>query len=345
MSDKSLVPFKNGGATSRVVSVGVLVFAASVVAGAIVTYGQSSTVLFQETFDNSSFASRGWYDSTGGTLSTTEKYAGTSSLECHFASGGAICSGGTPARHLFTPTESVYLSYYIKHSTNWVGSRLNYDPHMFLVMTNEDAAYVGPAATHLTAYVENWYSAAAAGLVPKFIIQDALNIDEAKIGVNLIGVTENRATAGCNGNGTGDGAVAVDCYLAAPGQHANGKYWFDGVARFTDATGPNYKGNWHLIEVYFKLNTIVGGIGQQNGIVQYWFDGAKIIDHSNVIFRTGAHPTMQFNQLAYLPFMEGSPVDQAFWIDNLMIATARPSPPPAPPGATAPRAPSGVVVK
>ena len=83
---------------------------------------QGQTALIQETFENRNFASRGWYDSTGGALSTVEKFAGTSSFECRFPVGTTNCAGGDIARHKFPDTDSVYVSYYIKHSANWVGS-------------------------------------------------------------------------------------------------------------------------------------------------------------------------------------------------------------------------------
>jgi hypothetical protein len=74
------------------------------------------------------------------------------------------------------------------------------------------------------------------------------------------------------------------------------------------------------------MNSIQNGIGQQDGVVQYWYDGQLIIDHQNVMFRTGQNPTMKFNQFVMAPYMgNGSPVDQSFWIDDLMLATARPS--------------------
>ena len=73
-----------------------------------------------------------------------------------------------------------------------------------------------------------------------------------------------------------------------------------------------------------KLNTIVGGKGVNDGIVQYWFDGRLVIDRHDVLLRTGANPTMQFNQLVIAPYIgDGSPVAQSMWIDDLTVATGR----------------------
>ncbi|WP_410967467.1 hypothetical protein, partial [Salmonella sp. SAL4456] len=89
----------------------------------------------------------GWYDATGGALSASEHYAGNKSLECRFLAGGTKCIGGTPSRHLFGETDSAYIGFSIKHSENFIGSGRPFHPHVFLLMTNADSAYVGPAYT------------------------------------------------------------------------------------------------------------------------------------------------------------------------------------------------------
>jgi len=307
--------------------------------GSLPTYAQSASILFQEGFEDASFAARGWYDSTGAALSSTEKYAGTRSFECHFAAGARSCTGGSPRRHSITATDSTYLSFYIKHSASWVGSGRAYHPHMFHFVTNLDPMYVGPAYTYLTTYIEEL------GGVPRLLIQDGRNIDETRVGVDLTNITENRAVAGCNGDSDGHGSG--DCYPSGS-VHWNGKVWSPGQKYFDDTPGsPRYKGDWHLVEAYFKLNTIVNGKGAKDGVLRYWYDGNLIMNHTNVVMRTGAHPTMMFNQFMMTPYIgDGSPVDQAFWIDNLMIATTRPASPPPPPGGggstTAPAPPSNL---
>jgi hypothetical protein len=73
---------------------------------------------------------------------------------------------------------------------------------------------------------------------------------------------------------------------------------------------------------------VVGGIGQTNGVLKYWLDGALIIDQNSVIFRTGANPNMAFNQFVIAPYIgDGSPADQRFWMDDLTVATSRPASP------------------
>lgn len=281
-----------------------------------------AAVLFEENFDNTNFSLRGWYDGASGAIDTTEHIPGSNaSLKCHFIQGGTKCNpadGLYVFRHKFPASDSVYLCYWIKHSPTWFGSGTIYHPHMLLFLTNMNSDYSGLAYTFLTAYVEENQG------YPVIGFQDAQNIDESKVGLDLTRVSENRSIAGCNGTQAGIGLYNVSCYLSGS-VHRNGMGWRGSSPYFTDA---NQKASWHFIEVYFQLNSISNGIGQPSGIVRYWYDGQLVIDKSNVIIRTGNNPTMRFNQFIIAPIMDvpgGSPVDQTFWIDNLSLATARPA--------------------
>jgi hypothetical protein len=183
------------------------------------------------------------------------------------------------------------------------------------VVTDEDGDYIGPSLTHLTTYIEQNYQN---GGIPRLAITDAANIDSAKINVDLTNVTEQRAAAGCNGNTDG---YPTNCYHS--GEWYNEKGWKAAQPVFTETPGtPGYKNAWHKVEVYFQLNTISAGKGQTDGIAQYWFDGQLVIDKHNVLFRTGAHPTMRFNQFIIAPWIGvGSPVAQTMWVDDLTVAT------------------------
>jgi hypothetical protein len=76
------------------------------------------------------------------------------------------------------------------------------------------------------------------------------------------------------------------------------------------------------------MNSIVGGIGQPNGIVQFKIDGIPVIDINNAVIRTGANSTLTFDKFLFAPYIgDGSPVDQTIWIDDLTVATAPPGTP------------------
>jgi uncharacterized protein YjdB len=278
------------------------------------------TLLFQEDFENTSMSSRGWYDNTSVLLSTTEHIAGSvSSAQYRFLAGASTPTTGGAQRHKFTPSNSFYLSYYVKYSTNWVGSTKAYHPHEFYTLSNLDGDYDGPSQSFLDVYVEQNY---LNGGRPRLAVQDnkSVNYSYGALPHNLVGVTENRSTGGCNG--MAETNMFSECYNA-------GTYWYNdkqitGPVVFQPNPGAGYKNNWNFVEAYFQLNTIVNGIGQANGVMQYWFNGALIIDRHDILYRTGAHPTLQFSQFMIAPYIgDGSPVDQSMWVDNLRVATAR----------------------
>lgn len=284
-----------------------------------------SATLFQEGFDDSNLSGRGWYDNTNPIRSTAQHVANsTSSAQFHFATGAVTPDNGGTMRKKFTASDSVYVSYYIKYSSNWVGSGVSYHPHMFYILTNKDSDWVGPSWTYLTMYIEE------NGGYPQVGIQDGVNVNKSNINQNLVGISEARAVAGCNGDS--DGYGKGECYAGNSGNYNNGKMYKTYQPYITDTAGPFYKGDWHLVETYVKLNSIVSGVGQKDGILQHSIDGTPVLNYNNVVFRTGQNATMQFNQFIIGPYIGvGSPVDQTFWVDSLVVATAPPTAKPAAP--------------
>lgn len=275
----------------------------------------AGTQLFQETFEDANLAARGWYDNTTPLLSTSEHVTGSaSSIQYTFNQGAMTPTAASTVRHKFTPTDSVYLSYWVKYSTNWVGSQKPYHPHEFHFLTTADGDWSGLSFDHLTTYVEQ------NGGTPQMQIQDGSNVDQTKIGVDLTAVTESRGVAGCNGSSDG---YPDDCYSNGTA-YVNEKKWRAASQMFTDSPGQFYKSDWHFVEAYVKMNSVVAGKGINNGVVQYWFDGQLIIDHHDVLLRTGANATMQFNQFVIAPYIgDGSPITQSMWVDTLTVGTGK----------------------
>jgi hypothetical protein len=272
--------------------------------------------LFRETFDDGHLSARGWYDNTKPIISTREAISG-SSLEFRYPKGAIKPIAGSAMRKKFEPTETLYLSYWVKYSANWVGSGKRYHPHEFYLLTNKDDAWSGLANSSLTTYIEQ------TGGVPLVGIQDTKNVDQKRINQNLTAITEWRSVAGCNGSS--DGLGNGNCYQWG-NAHRNEKKWKAHHAYFTDSPGPYYKSDWHRVEVYLQLNSIENGRAVADGIVQYWFDGEPVLDYPNVVFRTGKHPDMGFNQLIIGPYIgDGSPVDQTVWFDDVVVGTAHPA--------------------
>jgi hypothetical protein len=276
---------------------------------------EDAGVLFREGFEDGNFSSRGWYDNTNLILSGSEHNANSSkSVEFHFKPSSTKPDSGAAIRRKFSETESLYVSYYVKYSENWTGSNRSYHPHEFAILTNVDGDWIGPAFTHLTFYIEQNEGE------PLLAMQDGRNIDQSRVGADLTGITEDRAVAGCNGD---TDEYKGGCYSAGP-YYNNGKLWRAGKMYFSNDAGPYYKSNWHFIEVFAELNSIRNGKAGTDGILKYWYDGELIIDHEDVVFRTGQHPDIKFDQFIIAPWIgDGSPVDQTFWVDDLTVATGR----------------------
>jgi len=279
------------------------------------------TVLFQEMFEDNALAARGWYDNPNPVLTTAQHIPGsTSALEMHFLTGALTAVAGGAMRHLFPASPTLYVSFWVKYSTNWVGSGYPYHPHEFLVMSNQDGDYDGLANGWLVAYVEHNYQN---GGRPRLSVQDskAINTSYGTPPINLIGITENRSVGGCNG--VMESNVVISCFSFPPWY--NNKEVTAPQVWFQPTPGPGYKGNWNHVEVYFQENSVVGGIGVADGVMQYWFNGTLAIDRHDILFRTGARPTIQFHQFVIAPYMgDGSPVDQYMWVDDLTVATSKP---------------------
>src|SRR5262249_55706336 len=153
------------------------------------------------------------------------------SIQYTFNQGATAPTVGSALRRKFTPSDSVYLSYYVKYSTNWVGSQKPYHPHEFHFLTRLDGDWSGLSFTHTTLYVEQ------NGGTPLVGIQDGSNIDQSRINVDLTAITEARGVAGCNGSSDG---YPDNCYSNGT-QFVNEKKWRAGQQLFTDTPGPNYK--------------------------------------------------------------------------------------------------------
>jgi hypothetical protein len=278
----------------------------------------NAVTLFQERFEDANLKARGWYDNTVLVLSSAEHIPGsTRSAEFHWPRGARTPDTGGAIRRKFTPSDAVYVSYWVKYSTNYTGSNKPYHPHEFLLMTTKNGDWDGPAFTRLTGYIEHNEG------TPVLAIQDGQNIDQSRIGQDLRAITENRAVAGCNGNDA-DGYDSVSCYLSGA-SHWNGKVWKAGQVYFQDARGPYYKSDWHHVAAYLKLNSISNGVGLRDGEIKYWYDDLLVIARTNIVMRTGANPDMKWNQFLVAPYIgDGAPVEQTMWVDDLLLATARP---------------------
>ena len=325
-SSSSSVATVSGGGLVSGVAVGTATVTAtsegkSGTAAVTVSSAGGGTVLIQENFQDAALAGRGWYDDAAAVTTTQHLPGATGALEAHFLKGATTATWGGGTRHQFTPTPTLYLSYWVKYSDNWVGSGSIDHPHEFYLLSNLDGQYAALANDWLTTYVETNFVNGAG--TPRVSLQDnlAINRNMGTTPNNLIGVTENRSVGGCNG--ISERNLWWECY--GSGTYNDKQFNRGGTVAFQAQSGTGYKGNWNHVEAYFQMNSVVNGIGQADGIVQYWFNGTPIIDRHDVMFRTGARATLTFGQLVIGPYIgSGSPVDQYMWVDNLTVATQHP---------------------
>lgn len=285
----------------------------------------SGSVLLSENFESSSFAANGWYDGTNFVRSSSQYHLGAYSAQFLFNSGATTPTSGGSIRHLFTPTDTIYLSYWRKYDSNWKEQQGNLHHEIYL-LTNKDGAYTNLAFTHLTAYSETWGTFnTTANVKPEIYFQDGANIVQSKINTDLTKATETRSANGCNGVVETDPTVSTTCYNSGSGTYWNGK-WINNVK----ASVP--MGKWHHVEMYVQLNSISSNKANADGTAIMWIDGVKQIENYNLLLRTAQNPDMQFNQLVVGPFMgNGSPQTQSLYLDNLEVWNGMPTLTIAPP--------------
>lgn len=280
------------------------------------------TVLLAERFDDTDFTSRGWYDGAAGMLSSDAAPGSGSAFQCDVAVGNGGCTAGRPSRLKITPTTTVYLAFYARLSDNWQGAMT-----VFSLLTNLEDDFKGPGATKLTAEVNVDSGTASLRLA------DVENVDTNCLLLNdgsfqgcngdfdSYVFTEARSVAACNGL-LGD-VEGHECSTSDNISWWSSRTWSSDA--FSDSAGPAYKGDWRFVEVYFEMNGFESGKGVPNGKIRWLSDGAPIVCSDHVLFRTGDHTAMEFSQLIALLYMGGGPAEsQTLWLDDLVVATARP---------------------
>jgi len=245
-------------------------------------------VIFNEPAEDQSWESRGWYDYAqgGNTLPLVADGAipsSTSSIQYAWAQSATTPTNTGGMRKLIPDADNVYFSFYIKVSSNWVGSGESFHPHIFQFLTNKNGAYTGPNSAPVAIQVE---------------------LDVFTLRLSFTNV--------------------------------NNPY---GVYSFADTD--MLPDTWHKIETFIRLNTMVGTVGQSDGIMRGWLDGSLVVDDTDRLIRTGSgNEDMLFNQALIVPYIgSGSPITQTMWIDDLTIGTEKPNA-----GGTTPNPPSSFSV-
>lgn len=244
-------------------------------------------VLFLESFDDADVAKRGWYDGDGVRIVGDSK-AGAGCIEYEWVSRDDGTVGSSTLRRLFEPTEEVYLRYYIKFSKGWGWSGKNFHPHMTHFMTTENGQWHGPAASHLTLYIEP-----VNGKL-RLAAQDIQNKDAPH------GLTQGSLKGGYNG-----------------------KFYDSENAVFKEGVWYCVEAYFKLNSL-----DLAKDVPNEDGIVRGWVDGELVVERTDVVLRSTDFPNMKFNQFLLAPYFGPGllPHPQKLWIDELLVARKRVGP-------------------
>jgi len=249
---------------------------------------ESPAPLFSEGFDDSALVRRGWYDGDRFTISGDGSHRGPGCLEYAWEAGGRTPASSSGVRRLLDPTDTVYLRFYLKLSKGWRWSGRSYHPHLMHFMTTENGKFHGPAASHLTVYIEPWNGRL------RLAAQDIQNKDRPQ------GLTQGPLKGGYNGR------------------------FFDSKTElFKDDGWHCVEAMFRLNSLDTKA-----GKPNADGVIRGWFDGELVIERTDVILRTTDFPGMKFNQFLMTPYFGPGllPQAQTLWIDELAVGTERVGP-------------------
>ncbi len=247
--------------------------------------GLRQEAIFSEAFEDDRLGARGWYDGAKARIAAEGARAGAGCIEYRWPAGATVPDTSSGFRRLFEPTETVFLRCWIRLSKNWGWTGRGYHPHLMHFMTTENGKWHGPAASRLTVYIEPWEGRL------RLAAQDIQNKDAPH------GLTQGPLKGGYNGR------------------------MFDSEkALFTDDA-------WHCVEAQFTLNSLDRANDRPNpdGVVRGWFDGALVVEKTDVVLRSTDWPGMKFNQFLLTPYFGPGllPHEQTLWIDDLSVSSAR----------------------
>lgn len=229
---------------------------------------------------------RGWYD--GKEIRIAAEGKSDSCIEYEWTDAGGTVTGSSAKRHLFEPTDEIFIRYYLRLSKGWGWSGRNYHPHLTHFMTIENTQWHGPAASHLTLYIEP-----VNGKL-RLAAQDIQNKDTPH------GLTQGPIKGGYNG------------------------MLYDSAEElFTDDAWHCVEAHFKLNTLDHKADK-----PNADGIVRGWFDGKLVIEHTNVILRSTDFPNMKFNQFLMAPYFGPGllPHAQKLWIDEMVVGKKRMGP-------------------
>lgn len=260
------------------------IIALGIAAGGFAGTAMSADELFSESFDDVDLTSRNWYDGTEIRI-VSDSRLGEGCIEYEWRDGDSTVSGSSGMRRLFEPADEIYLRFYLKLSKGWGWSGRNYHPHLLHFLTTENSKWHGPAASHLTLYIEP---------VNERLRLAATDIQNEKM---PNGLTQGPLKGGYNG-----------------------KMYDSEEKLFTDDKWHCIEAYFKLNSLDMQNNRAI-----RDGIIRGWFEGKLVVEHTDVVLRSTDFPDMKFNQFLMTPYFGPGllPHAQKLWIDELAVGTSR----------------------
>ena len=242
-------------------------------------------VLFREGFDDARLPERGWYDGQIVRHLPEGCPRGRRLHRVPLEAGHDDSGSSSALRRLFEPTDTVYVRFSIKLSPGWGWTGRSYHPHLMHFLTTENDKYHGPAASHLTMYIEPQEGKL------RLAAQDIQNRDTRH------GLTQGPLRGGYNGT-----------------------FYDSKEALFTDDAWHCVEAMFRLNTLDLERDR-----PNADGIVRAWFDGKLVVERTDVILRSTDFPNMKFNQFLLAPYFGPGllPHEQTLWIDELAVGTKR----------------------
>ena len=265
-----------------VISTGIAVYI--LLGNAISGEPKPKSILFSENFDDAKLKSRKWYDMTQIRI-VGNAVAGKGCIEYEWINKKSKVQGSSSVRHLFEPVNEVYIRFYLKLSKGWDWTGRNYHPHLTHFLTTENPKWHGPAASHLTLYIEP-----VNGKL-RLAAQDIQNKNMPH------GLTQGLLKGGYNG-----------------------KFYDSKKVLFNDDKWHCIEAYFKL-----NTLDIENDRPNRDGIVCGWFDGKLVVEHTDVILRSTDFPKMKINQFLMAPYFGPRllPHAQKLWIDELVVGRKR----------------------
>ncbi len=241
-------------------------------------------VLFSEGFDDAKLLARGWYGGEKFSIARDGALKGDVCIAFHWKADKTPDFAGS--RHLFEPAETVYLRCYIKLSKGWGWTGKPFHPHCMHFMTTENEKWHGPAASHLTLYIEPW---------------------NGKLRLAAQDIQNAKASHGTTQGSAAGRVTTARCTTAK-------------MTLFGDDQWHCVEAMFQLNSLDLKEDK-----ANADGVVRAWFDDKLVIDHTDVILRSTDFPKMKFNQFLLTPYFGPGlvPHEQTLWVDELAVSTRR----------------------